>query len=182
MEHSRCGSSYLPSVTAGCWWKAQSGVKYILRNFLRNLFGREPEDIDELNMRLHRWIWEVAKQRVHGTTRDMVKTRWQAERSSLEPVLGRAPYAYVHEEPPGSTRCLCGLARNRYSCRGCMPVRGLRYGTKGIEWSSVSAGRKWHCIRRRARPPGVFGAEAVGDPRDGYPSLDELRATIFSSW
>lgn len=78
--------------------KVESGVKYIRRNFLPSLYGREPQAIDELNAQLHRWVWEVANQRVHGTTHEVVKTRWEAERGCLQPVLGRAPYPYIQEE------------------------------------------------------------------------------------
>jgi len=40
--------------------KVESGVKYVRRNFLCGLQGREPSNLADLNAELHRWISEVA--------------------------------------------------------------------------------------------------------------------------
>ena len=78
--------------------KVESGVKYVRRNFLCGLLGREPGGLDELNTQLRQWVWEVANQRVHGTTQQVVMARWAAERLALQPPAGRPPYPYVDEE------------------------------------------------------------------------------------
>jgi transposase len=45
--------------------KVESGVKYTKRNFFA---PREPADIHEANTELERWVFEIAGQRIHGTT------------------------------------------------------------------------------------------------------------------
>jgi len=79
--------------------KVESGVKYVRRNFLCGLQGREPNNLDELNAQLRAWVWEVANQRLHGTTQVAVAARWDADQFALQPLDGRPPYAYVDEEP-----------------------------------------------------------------------------------
>jgi hypothetical protein len=78
--------------------KVESGVKYVRRNFVCGLHGREPGSLEELNAELRQWVWEVANRRVHGTTRMAVMDSWLAERSSLLPLDGRPAYAYADEE------------------------------------------------------------------------------------
>jgi len=78
--------------------KVESGVKYVRRNFLCGLQGREPGGLDDLNVQLRQWVWEVANQRVHGTTHEVVTARWDADQFALPPLAGRAPYPYVDEE------------------------------------------------------------------------------------
>jgi transposase len=96
--------------------KVESGVKYIRRNFLPGLYGREPHGINELNTHLRQWVWEVANQRVHGTTHCVVKDRWEAERPYLQPILGRAPYPYVEEHVRRVARdAFVAWQGNRYS-------------------------------------------------------------------
>ena len=51
--------------------KIESGVKYVRRNFLCGLQGREPSSLTDLNAELRRWVSEVATQRVHGTTHEI---------------------------------------------------------------------------------------------------------------
>jgi len=78
--------------------KIESGVKYVRRNFLCSLLGREPGSLVELNAELRRWISEVANQRVHGTTHEQVLARWGEERGNLQPVNGRPAYPYRDDE------------------------------------------------------------------------------------
>ena len=78
--------------------KIESGVKYIRRNFLCGLQGREPANLADLNSELCRWVAEVANQRVHGTTHEKVLLRWDEDRVAMHPVNGRAPYRHVDEE------------------------------------------------------------------------------------
>ena len=69
--------------------KVESGVKYVRRNFLCGLRGREPDNLADVNAELRRWVSEVANRRVHGTTREQVLLRWDEEQFSMQPVNGR---------------------------------------------------------------------------------------------
>ena len=96
--------------------KVESGVKYVRRNFLCSLQGREPHSIDELNAAMRSWVWEVANQRVHGTTHCIVQQRWQAERAHLQTAAGRLPYPYAEEELRRVSRdAYVAWQGNRYS-------------------------------------------------------------------
>jgi len=95
--------------------KVESGVKYIRRNFLCGLQGREPSGLSDLNAQLRAWVWEVANQRVHGTTHEQVAARWNTDQLSLQPLDGRPPYPYVDDE-------LRKVARDAYVSR-----QGSRY-------------------------------------------------------
>jgi len=78
--------------------KVESGVKYVRRNFLCGLQGREPSCLSDLNAQLRAWVWEVANQRVHGTTHEQVAVRWNVDQFSQRPMDGRPPYPYVDDE------------------------------------------------------------------------------------
>ncbi len=78
--------------------KVESGVKYVRRNFLCGLQGREPGSLAELNAELRRWVAEVANQRIHGTTREQVLLRWKEDRLHMQPVNGRPAYPYAADE------------------------------------------------------------------------------------
>jgi len=78
--------------------KVESGVKYIRRNFLCGLQGREPSGLSDLNAHLRAWVWEVANRRVHGTTHESVAARWNVDQLNLQPLDGQPPYPYVDDE------------------------------------------------------------------------------------
>lgn len=78
--------------------KVEAGVKYVRRNFLCGLQGREPDSLSDLNAQLREWIWGVANQRVHGTTHEQVLVRWDVEQFSLQSLAGQPPYPYVDGE------------------------------------------------------------------------------------
>jgi transposase len=78
--------------------KVESGVKYVRRNFLCGLQGREPATLADLNAELRRWTAEVANQRIHGTTREQVAARWEDDRQAMRSMKGRASYPYVCDE------------------------------------------------------------------------------------
>ena len=78
--------------------KVESGVKYVRRNFLCGLQGREPAGLIDLNGQLRWWLAEVANRRVHGTTHEQVMIRWEADRAAMHPVNGRQPYPYLDDE------------------------------------------------------------------------------------
>jgi transposase len=79
--------------------KIESGVKYIRRNFLCGLLGREPSNLADFNAELRRWVAEVANQRVHGTTRDQVLLRFDEDQFSMQLLKQRADYPYFDDEP-----------------------------------------------------------------------------------
>ena len=95
--------------------KVEAGVKYVRRNFLCGLQGREPSSLSDLNAQLREWIWGVANQRVHGTTHEQVAVRWDVEQFSLQSLAGQPPYPYVDGE-------LRKVARDAY-----VDWRGSRY-------------------------------------------------------
>jgi len=78
--------------------KVESGVKYVRRNFLCGLQGREPANLADLNAELRRWIAEVANQRVHGTTHEQVLLRWDEDQFAMQAVNRRPPYPYMDDE------------------------------------------------------------------------------------
>lgn len=124
--------------------KVESGVRYIRRNFLCGLQGREPSCLSDLNAELRKWVWEVANQRVHGTTHEPVATRWEAERASLRPLDGRPPYPYVDDE-------LRKVAREAY-----VSWKGSRYS---VPWGY--AGRSVWVRERGPEIEVYFGNEKI---------------------
>ena len=76
----------------------ESGVKYVRRNFLCGLQGREPGSLSDLNTQLREWVWTVANRRVHGTTHEVVGARWDADQFSLQLLDGRPLYPYIDDE------------------------------------------------------------------------------------
>ena len=124
--------------------KVESGVKYVRRNFLCGLQGREPSCLTDLNAQLRAWVWEVANQRVHGTTHEQVAVRWNVDRFSLQPLHGRPSYPYVDDE-------LRKVARDAY-----VAWQGSRYS---VPWAY--AGKQvW--VRERADEIEVhYGCERI---------------------
>jgi transposase len=78
--------------------KIESGVKYVRRNFLCGLLGREPASLTDFNAELRRWVSEVANQRIHGTTHQQVLLRWDEDQFAMLPVNGRPDYPYMDDE------------------------------------------------------------------------------------
>ena len=124
--------------------KIESGVKYVRRNFLCGLLGREPANLADFNAELRRWVAEVANQRVHGTTREQVLIRFDEDQFALQPVNWRPVYPYVDDE-------LRRVARDAY-----VAWRGSRYS---VPWEY--AGKEvW--VRECGRDIEVrYGAERI---------------------
>lgn len=78
--------------------KIESGVKYVRRNFLCGLLGREPANLAGMNSELRCWLEQVANRRVHGTTHEQVLLRFDEDLFSMSPVNGRPPYPYLDDE------------------------------------------------------------------------------------
>jgi hypothetical protein len=106
-------------------------VKYVRRNFLCGLLGREPGGMEALNAQLRQWVQNVANQRMHGTTHEEPVQRWPKEREHLQQPDGRPPYPYLDEE-------LRRVARDAY-----VAWHGSRYS---VPWAY--AGKEvWVCER-----------------------------------
>jgi hypothetical protein len=78
--------------------KIESGVKYVRRNFVCGLQGREPSCLMDFNTELRQWVDTVANCRVHGTTYEQVLVRWDGDQFSMQPLNGRLPYPYSDDE------------------------------------------------------------------------------------
>lgn len=124
--------------------KIESGVKYVRRNFLCGLQGREPGSLTEFNAQLREWVDTVANQRVHGTTREQVLLRWDGDQFSMQPTNGRSPYPYADDE-------LRKVARDAY-----VAWQGSRYS---VPWRY--AGKPvW--VRERGQEVEIhYGAERI---------------------
>lgn len=96
--------------------KVESGVKYVRRNFLCGLQGQEPSGLGDLNAKLRSWVWEVANQRIHGTTHRLIRENWETEQESLGKVDGRPAYLYTDDELRKVSRdAFVSWQSNRYS-------------------------------------------------------------------
>lgn len=63
--------------------KVESSVKYVKNNALK---GRQFPSLADENRYLLEWEQQIADQRIHGTTREQVARRFEAERSALLPL------------------------------------------------------------------------------------------------
>ncbi len=99
----------------------ESGVKYIRRNFICGLLGREPHSLEDTSAELRWWVWEVANQRVHGTTHCVVQQRWREEKL---PICSLWPDACPI---PSSKKSCDGVSRDAY-----VAWQGNRYS---VPWS-----------------------------------------------
>jgi transposase len=126
--------------------KVESGVKYVRRNFLCGLLGREPGGLEDLNTQLRQWVWEVANQRVHGTTHQQVMARWDADQFALQPLDGRPPYPYADEE-------LRKVARDAF-----VHWQGSRYS---VPW--IYAGKQVWVREQVGRVEVRYGAQRIAD-------------------
>lgn len=77
--------------------KIESGVKYVRRNFVCSLLGREPSCLADFNTEFREWIETVANRRVHGTTHQNVGLQWDMDQFHMPPVDGRLPYPFEEE-------------------------------------------------------------------------------------
>jgi transposase len=84
--------------------KVESGIKYLKGNFV---CGWQGSDFASVPSGLRRWCWEVANQRVHGTTGRVISEALAQEQPHLLPILGRRAYPFV----PGVHR---KVARDAY--------------------------------------------------------------------
>lgn len=99
--------------------KVESGVKYVKRNALA---GRRFETLDELNAWLTRWAMTVADERVHGTTHEIPRERFERDE--------RVKMIAVDRRPPTRE---CRTLRREVAADGFVTVETNRYPVP-YEW------------------------------------------------
>lgn len=111
--------------------KVESGIKYLKGNFVS---GWQGNDFASANSGLRRWCWEVANQRVHGTTGRVISEALAQEQPNLLPIVGRPTYPFV----PGVHR---KVARDAY-----VQWQTNRYS---VPWQLAGASIKVHARERQ---------------------------------
>ena len=139
--------------------KIESGVKYVRRNFVCGLLGREPACLMDFNSELREWVDTVANRRVHGTTYEQVLFRWDMDQLAMQPLNGRPPYPYSDDE-------LRKVARDAYvswqASRYSVPWQYVGKGGVGSRANRRGGGALW---QRADRSPPARRAETPGDHR-----------------
>jgi transposase len=93
--------------------KVERGIGYLRKNFL---CGREANSLTDLRSQLRTWVWQVANQRIHGTTHRNVFVAWNEEKLHLLPRAGRPSYPSAGEEIRKVSRdAYLSFQGNRYS-------------------------------------------------------------------
>jgi len=134
------------------------------------LLGREPGGLEDFNTQLRAWVWEVANQRVHGTTHEPVSVRWDGERLSLRPLANRPPYPYVDEELRKVARdAYVSWQGSRYSVPWQYAGREVwvRHGSGSGEVEVLYGGAR---IAVHARAPHVHAVVTRAEHHHGIPT------------
>ena len=177
--------------------KIESGVKYVRRNFLCGLLGREPGNLTDLNAELRRWVSEVANQRVHGTTHEEVSNRWQEDRLHLQPVRGRAAYPYRDDEQRKVARdAYVSWQGSRYSVPWKYAGKEVwvrehdrkvevRHGAERIAWHAPAESRH-QVITQRDHHEGIpLGSRSTGKTlihiQQGAPVVEQRPLEAYES-
>ena len=162
-------------MTALAKGKVESGVKYVRRNFLCGLRGRQPGNLADLNAELRRWVAEVANRRMHGTTHERVPVRWDEDRLAMQPVIqGRPPYPYMEDEQRK-------VARDAYVC-----WRGSRYSVPWLYAGKEVWVRERGGMSRSATAPN--GSPYIARRSDGIrwlrcaSTMRVFRSAVASRW
>lgn len=100
--------------------KVESGVKYVKRNALA---GRRFETLDELNGWLTTWALTIADERVHGTTHEIPRERFERDE--------RVKMIAVDRRPPSRE---CRTLRRQVATDGYVAIETNRYPVP-YEWS-----------------------------------------------
>ena len=113
--------------------KVESGVKYVRRNFICGLQGREPGNLPDLNVQLRWWTGEVANQRVQRKTgwnlcisQDMASANGETAHRTTE-TQKRLHVRFLPTIRFVSIDCCMGLA-----CRTKRKQHRLRYTTGNL--------------------------------------------------
>ncbi len=148
--------------------KVESGVKYVRRNFLCGLQGREPSGLNDLNAQLREWAWTVANERVHGTTHQQVMSRWDADQMSMQPLAGRPSYPYMDEELRKVARdAFVDWDASRYSVP--WPYAGKQVWVRGKEDGSVEVRYGDRRIAHHERALGKHEVVRKAEHHEGIP-------------
>jgi transposase len=99
--------------------KVESGVKYVKRNALA---GRRFTTLEELNAWLATWAVTIADERVHGTTHEIPRERFERDE--------RVKMIDVDRRPPSRE---CGTLRRQVAADGYVTVETNRYPVP-YEW------------------------------------------------
>ncbi len=149
--------------------KVESGVKYVRRNFLCGLLGREPNGLEDLNAQLREWVWKVANQRIHGTTHESVALRGEADQFSLQPLVeGRSGYPYLDQELRKVARdAFVNWRGSRYSVPWQYAGKQVWVREKGGGMVEVHYGERR--IAEHAQAPGKHRIQLQQDHHAGIP-------------
>jgi len=162
--------------------KVESGVKYVKRNALA---GRRFETLDELNAWLTTWSVTEADERVHGTTHEIPRERFERdERVKMIAVDRRPPSRECHNVRRQVARDgYVAIETNRYPvpyawCRSEVEVQlsetevRIVHGEEAIEYERSSGKHRviaWNGAPRPL-PRGVERESVPGDPPQYDPS------------
>ncbi len=73
--------------------KVEAGVKYVRNNFMQGVkFTKSLTSLEEFNKIAHRWIDQIANNRIHGTTEEKPRDRWLREKLYLRSPNGLPDY------------------------------------------------------------------------------------------
>lgn len=92
--------------------KVESQVKYVRRSFF---YGREFENLDDLNRQAIAWCNEEANRRIHGTTKEIPRERLAKEHEHLKSVPAPVNMPFVIEERHATRTNLIAVESNQYS-------------------------------------------------------------------
>ena len=177
--------------------KVESGVKYVRRNFLCGLQGREPSGLKDFNAELHGWVAGVANQRIHGTTHESVAARWAADQAALIPIAGKPPYPCLDDELRRVARdAFVAWHGSRYSVPWRFAGRAVwvqeregwvevRHGNQCIAAHRPASGRH-QIIRRPEHHQGIppverLHAKTLIHIRQGAPAVEARSLAIYES-
>jgi hypothetical protein len=151
--------------------KVESGVKYVRRNFLCGLQGREPSSLMDLNAELRRWVSEVANQRVHGTTHEQVLLRWDGDQFAMQSRQGRAPYPFADDESRKVARdAYVSWQGSRYSVPWIYAGKEVSVREQADQVEVRSGGER---IAMHARATGQHQVITLREHHQGIPLTDQ---------
>lgn len=104
--------------------KVESQVKYVRRSFF---YGREFEDLNDLNNQVLAWCNEEANQRIHGTTKEVPWERLMVERDYLKPVPALNNMPFIIEERKTTRTNLISVEGNQYSVPSRFARQSVRF-------------------------------------------------------
>jgi transposase len=151
--------------------KVENGIGYLRKNFL---CGREADGVSDLRSQLRTWVWQVANQRIHGTTHRHVFAAWNEEKIHLLPLVGRCSYPYAGEEARKVSRdAFVSFKGNRYSVP--WRVAGQEVVVREVEGQLLVQRGKERLAVHRLCPPGSHQTVTIPAHHVGIPLGDSGR-------